>query len=150
MLYLAAILSSLHPDKRKEAISRLGIAGKRAELIMNAPEHSQKVCNKIEQMKTPSNSRIYRLLRELPLELLLFSMAVCSERVRQVISHFITNLLLVTPELTGEDLKKLGFTPGPVYRKILDRLLAARLDHEVRQRHEEIALVLREFGDERK
>jgi len=150
VLYLAAILSSLHPDKRKEAISRLGIAGKRAELIMNAPELSQEVCNKIEQMKKPSNSRIYRLLRELPLELLLFSMAVCSERVRQVISHFITNLLLVRPELTGEDLKKLGFTPGPVYRKILDRLLAARLDHEVRQRHEEIALVLREFGDERK
>ena len=77
-------------------------------------------------------------------------MAVCSERVRQVISHFITNLLMVRPELTGDDLKKLGFTPGPLYRKILNRLLAARLDQEVRDRQEETALVLREFGDKRK
>ncbi len=150
MLYLAGLLSSMTPDRRREAAARLGIAGRRAELIINAPENAHETCGRLEQMRQTPNSRIYHLLRDLPLELLLFSMAVCSERVRQVISHFITNLLMVRPELTGDDLKKLGFTPGPLYRKILNRLLAARLDQEVRDRQEETALVLREFGDKRK
>jgi tRNA nucleotidyltransferase (CCA-adding enzyme) len=50
------------------------------------------------------------------------------------------------PELCGEDLKELGFEPGPRFKEILERLLAARLDGEVSDREEEMALVKREFG----
>jgi len=37
----------------------------------------------------------------------------------------------VRPALTGDDLRALGLTPGPIYTRLLDRLLAARLDGEV-------------------
>ncbi len=150
VLYLAGLLSSLKRDQRTEAAARLGIVGTRAELITEAPEKARAVCGKIEQKKQARNSRIHKLLKDLPLEILLFSMAVCSERVRQIISHYITNLLLIKQEMTGNDLKKLGFTPGPLYRKILERLLDARLDGEVKDRQEELSLVTQEFGDIRK
>jgi len=150
LLYLSGLLSSLKPEQRKEAAARLGITGSRSLLLVDAPEKAWTVCRDIEQMEGAANSRLYQRLKDLKLELLLFAMAICRERVRQVISHFITNLLLVRPELKGDDLKKLGFTPGPVYRKIFDRLLAARLDKEVRDKGEEKSLVLNEFGDKRK
>jgi len=150
LLYLSGLLSSLKPEQRKEAAARLGITGSRSLLLVDAPEKAWTVCRDIEQMEGAADSRLYQRLKDLKLELLLFAMAICRERVRQAISHFITNLLLVRPELKGDDLKKLGFTPGPVYRKIFDRLLAARLDKEVRDKGEEKTLVLNEFGDKRK
>ena len=38
----------------------------------------------------------------------------------------------VRPTLTGDDLRALGLPPGPVYTRILDTLLSARLDGKVR------------------
>jgi len=54
----------------------------------------------------------------------------------------------VRPErlLTGEDLKELGFAPGPVFSAILGAVEDAQLDGQVRSREEALALVLREYG----
>jgi poly(A) polymerase len=43
--------------------------------------------------------------------------------------------------LTGEDLKEMGFTPGPVFRQILDRVEDAQLEGRIHTREEAIALV---------
>jgi tRNA nucleotidyltransferase (CCA-adding enzyme) len=40
----------------------------------------------------------------------------------------------VQPILNGNDLKKLGYKPGPQYRQILDDLLAATLDGEIKNK----------------
>lgn len=47
--------------------------------------------------------------------------------------------------LTGEDLKELGFAPGPVFSIILRAVEDAQLDGQVRSREEALALVLREY-----
>jgi tRNA nucleotidyltransferase (CCA-adding enzyme) len=44
--------------------------------------------------------------------------------------------------LNGEDLRELGLEPGPLFRRMKDRLLQARLNGEVSNRDEEVALVL--------
>ncbi len=49
----------------------------------------------------------------------------------------------VQPALTGDDLRALGLPPGPVYTRILNRLLAARLDGEVTDEAGERDLVAR-------
>ncbi len=46
----------------------------------------------------------------------------------------------VRTELSGDDLKAMGLKPGPIYKQILNRLLHARLDGEVKDRQEELAL----------
>ena len=40
----------------------------------------------------------------------------------------------VKAPLNGKDLKELGYKPGPLYREILDKLLAATLDGEIDDR----------------
>jgi len=59
---------------------------------------------------------------------------------------YVTRLRTVKPMLTGDDLARLGLSPGPLYRRILDALRAARLDGRVRSVEDEIAFVHRRFG----
>ncbi|MFQ5960258.1 MAG: hypothetical protein ACE5MG_02595, partial [Candidatus Methylomirabilales bacterium] len=57
-----------------------------------------------------------------------------------------THLAAVKPALAGRDLKKLGFPPGPTYRRILDLVLEGRLEGRLKSREDEIAFVRRRFG----
>jgi len=57
------------------------------------------------------------------------------------IGLFIDVLCHVSPALSGEDLKRLGVTPGPRIREILETLRTARLDGKVRSRKEEEEMV---------
>jgi tRNA nucleotidyltransferase (CCA-adding enzyme) len=63
--------------------------------------------------------------------------------VKRHISTYLTTYLHVKPALTGTALKTMGLKPGPIYRKILDRLLDARLNGEVKSEAEERVLVKR-------
>lgn len=47
----------------------------------------------------------------------------------------------VRPAIDGHTLKRLGLKPGPIYQKLLDALLAARLNGEVRSPEDEWALL---------
>ena len=57
---------------------------------------------------------------------------------RRAISRYFRDLKDVRPKLRGRDLKDMGITPGPVYRRILDQLLAGRLNGELSSREEEM------------
>jgi tRNA nucleotidyltransferase (CCA-adding enzyme) len=59
------------------------------------------------------------------------------------VSAFLTTYQHVKPILTGVDLKTMGLKPGPQFKKILDRLLDARLNGEVKTEAEERAYVRR-------
>jgi poly(A) polymerase len=47
--------------------------------------------------------------------------------------------------LTGDDLKELGYPPGPRFKQILEAVLDAQLEGRVRSREEALAMVRREF-----
>ncbi|HEY1407473.1 MAG TPA: hypothetical protein VF434_00945, partial [Promineifilum sp.] len=49
----------------------------------------------------------------------------------------------VTPSLTGADLGAMGLKPGPQYKRILSRLMDARLNGEVTSDAEERAMAAR-------
>ncbi|MBN1248248.1 MAG: hypothetical protein JXC32_11360, partial [Anaerolineae bacterium] len=51
----------------------------------------------------------------------------------------------VGSHLSGDDLKELGYRPGPLFREILQGLRVARLDGAIRTRDEEIAWVEARF-----
>ena len=58
------------------------------------------------------------------------------------LTEFIEKLRYIKPVLNGEDLKKLGVAQGPEIKKLLHRLLEARLDGKATTRRDEEALVL--------
>ncbi len=83
-------------------------------------------------------SQIYRLLHYFsPQAITAFCIALDSPVGRQNVQLYLNQLRWVRPHIKGDFLKEQGIPAGPVYGRILDRLLYARLDGEVRTASEE-------------
>jgi poly(A) polymerase len=54
------------------------------------------------------------------------------------------------PLITGVDLIRMGFTPGPVFTVILTRVEDEQLEGRLQTRDDAIAFVLRHYGDQKK
>lgn len=79
--------------------------------------------------------------------MLLYLMAKAkNERMKRLISHFFTQLKGKKIHLSGNDLLKMGFKSGPIFKKIFERLLEARMNQLTQKKEDEIALVKQEFG----
>jgi tRNA nucleotidyltransferase (CCA-adding enzyme) len=63
------------------------------------------------------------------------------DSVKRQVSAYLTTYQRTKPSLTGADLKALGLKPGPQFKRILDRLLDARLDGEVKTEADERVLM---------
>jgi len=90
------------------------------------------------------HSELYFLLRDLPLEGVLYLMARNpKETVQRSISLFLTTLRSLRIEVAGEDLKAMGLPPGPRYGQILRAVTAALIDGKATCRAEQLALARR-------
>lgn len=98
---------------------------------------------RLKQSAEVPNSQIHSWFSGLSLEMLSYLAArASSEQVRRFVSLYLTRLRMIAPALNGEDLRELGLEPGPLFRRMKERLLQARLNGEVSSRDEEVALVL--------
>ncbi|NJO96166.1 MAG: CBS domain-containing protein [Pleurocapsa sp. CRU_1_2] len=84
--------------------------------------------------KTQLDSQIYQLLHPYKLLQLILFAAKSEFNNRRQIWLYLTNLSQIKPLLNGDDLKTLGFKPGPLYKQILDDLLNNTLDHKISDR----------------
>ncbi len=88
------------------------------------------------------NSDLYEHLKGFRTELLLFMMAVAEhEKIKKAISLFVTDLQYVKVSVTGNDIKKLGLAPSPLYGKIFRALLAEKLDGRIETYDDEIEFI---------
>lgn len=89
-------------------------------------------------------SKLYFILQPIPLEGVLFLMARSrKEEIRRNISQFLARLRYEAIEVSGNDLLELGIPEGPVYTKILDKIMAAKIDGKVEVRKDQLAMALR-------
>jgi tRNA nucleotidyltransferase (CCA-adding enzyme) len=65
--------------------------------------------------------------------------------VKKAVSLYVTNLRDIEPELTGKDLVNLGYTPGPQFKTILERLRNFRIDGLAESREDELVLLREHF-----
>ena len=86
------------------------------------------------------NNTLYHRLAGLRTELILFMMAATEhEKVKKAISFYFTNLRRTSIALRGEDLKRLGVAPGPIYRDVLQAVLDAKLNGRLESYEDELA-----------
>jgi tRNA nucleotidyltransferase (CCA-adding enzyme) len=88
-------------------------------------------------------SQIYYLLTEYELPAIQAN-AIAAESItaRRSLQLFLTKLRYVRTALDGEDLKKLGISPGPEMGRILRMLHKAKLDGDIRTRADEKKLAV--------
>ena len=144
-VYFMALCDGLKSDEFRGACARLAIPGRLAARLSSQRHMVFSILNVIKrhlkQEADVRNSLLCSWFGGLTLEMLLYLAARAnSEKVRRLVSLYLTRLRAVAPLLDGDDLRMLGLDPGPMFRRIKERLLQARLDGEVSSRDEEVTL----------
>jgi tRNA nucleotidyltransferase (CCA-adding enzyme) len=146
VVYLLALTGDLTSEEFQATAVRLALAEQNRQKLCEARQRGDEVLAILQRhaarRRPLPNSDLYRLLHDLPMELLLHLMARTTlDDVRRVISTFVTHLRVVDCLLTGRDLKKLGVPEGPLYSRILEEVKAARLNGQARTREDELRIV---------
>jgi tRNA nucleotidyltransferase (CCA-adding enzyme) len=144
-VYLMALCNGMKHDEFRDICIRLAVPGRLALVLCSQRRMVLAILNLIKRrLKQPasiSNSQLYNWFRQLNLEMLLYLAARAnSEQVRRFVSLYLTRLRDVVPLMSGDDLRLLGLEPGPLFKRIKERLLQANLDGEINSRNEEETL----------
>jgi len=132
LVRLEVLIAHLEPSQRgqvaqnlqlpKDSIERLQqLARIEAEINQNLPNCQRR-------------SEIYKFLRQYQNVSLILVAVRSPKAIRRTIWQYLTQLSQIKPPLDGNDLKALGYKPGPIYKQILDDLLIATLDRQISDR----------------
>ena len=145
-VYWLGLTSDLEQDDYKDLSLRLMMNDLECQRITAQRDASWKLLDTLYRTESDDNYSIYTLLSQYDTEFLLFIMAKANnEKIKKVISTYFTRLKRVSISLKGKDLRNLGFEPGPLYKKIFDSLLEARLKNRVNSKKEELEFVKARF-----
>lgn len=138
-IYLMVILKDLNMNERLELLDKkiyvpANIKGKMLDNIQAAE-------SALQRLTSEDSVEIYNILKPLNIETIILMMIYANESQRKSISLFLTKLKDIVPSITGENLKKLGIKPGPVYRKIFEAILREKLRGRLLSKEEEIDFV---------
>lgn len=152
VVYFLSLTDELDNDSFWEVCTRLAVAEHYKEKLVDTRKEGRGTLSKLERRvgrgEKIANSEIYFRLRDLPAEVLLYLMARTPlPEVKRQVSLFFTHLQNVRLHVGGDDLKRIGVPPGPCFRILLDRALAARLDGEAETREDEIRIIAAELEE---
>ena len=141
MVWLLAMMADCQLSELRDFCERFQLPPKINGQLLWQKEHGDKIAHRLQTRRNISNSTIYRLLKELSNEGLLYLMAIEREggTLNKAVSNYVTNLRGVKTATRGDDLLRLGYPAGPLFKEILDGLLDARLNGLVHSRDEELA-----------
>lgn len=146
-VYLLALTDSLTQEDYARVLERLAFPESARQRFLVERAEMRKTLAFFAANHIIRPSVVVHVLKAFSLEALLFMMAKTSrDLTRKWISEYISSLRYVKPSLTGNDLKEMGFQPGPIFSKILSVLRDARLDGEVSSAEDERTLVRRTFA----
>lgn len=132
-VYLLGLCRNLTYQEAAGVFTRLGIPQAQKSEALNLRERTRDILPKLEawQARGGRTSELCAMLRTIPLEGLLYLMGhAAQEETRRKLSRYITTWRREKVDVTGADLMSMGLSPGPLFGKILRRVLAAKLDGE--------------------
>ena len=140
-LFFCLLVYSLNETDIEQLLVRLNIPAK----LSRAMRDTVRLKTRLPLLDEPSlkPSQIHYLLTEYEtLAIQTDAIATESPTVRRSLQLFLTKLRYVRTALDGEDLKKLGVSPGPEMGRVLRMLHKAKLDGEVCTRADEKKLAV--------
>ncbi|HEY9838147.1 MAG TPA: CBS domain-containing protein, partial [Vampirovibrionales bacterium] len=121
---LELLIAHLEPQWRGEVAQNLQLSTDSIERLEQLATAAIAI-TPVQEISRPSE--VVRLLSRYDRTLLMAIAVMSPKAVRRQIWHYIYHWMNVKPLLNGNDLKALGYKPGPHFKTILDSLLAATL-----------------------
>jgi tRNA nucleotidyltransferase (CCA-adding enzyme) len=131
---LEVLIAHLAPEYRAKVAKNLQLTEDSIERLENLAEVEATLMESLAKCERPS--QIVQLLRQYDLPMLILIAVQSPRSIRRQIWKYLTVWANVHPPLNGNDLRKLGYKPGPEYRQMLDNLLVATLDGVIGNRAE--------------
>ena len=145
-VHLLAIMSRSKTRALIAFCDRFELPPKTRKLLIRQKTEAERIAREMLQRPLLRPSEIYWLLLDLENVGLLYLMAIARKNhIKKAVSMFVTTLRDTKPLISGHDLEKLGFSPGPIFRTIINHVLEAQLDGEIATKEEALALVKKQY-----
>lgn len=144
VVYMMGLIEMLPARAVKDVLKRFPFSEAEAATLTMARTGCHNLIRRLASKRSLKPSEVYHLLSGLSDETLLILMAKSKgEMVKRQVSAFLTTYQHVKPIMTGTDLKAMGLKPGPQFKHILEQLVDARLNGEIKTEIDERHLVER-------
>lgn len=143
LVYFAALLASLTLAQVKMIIAKLGLPKGDQKRLMSYWQGRDKIIFTLSK-KNLLPEQVFALLEPLSYETIILLGAVSGNKnLKKYLADFLKIYNGMRLCVSGNDLVSLGVLPGPGYQKIFTKVLAAKLNGQVKGRLSELALIRR-------
>ena len=129
---LEVLIAYLAPEYRDKVAANLQLPADSIKRLQHLEAGKKQLAEHLPKCELPS--QLVLLLRNYELPVLIAIALQSPRSVRRQIWEYLTKWANVEPPLNGNDLKALGYKPGPGFKRMLDDLLAATLDGDLGDR----------------
>jgi tRNA nucleotidyltransferase (CCA-adding enzyme) len=141
-VYFMALFRHCEFVASKEICDQFEIAPKYQTIFCKERFEAERCLYRLEIDRKIRNDGLYKELSVFRIELILYMMAVTKhERVKKAISFYVTQLRQIKISVSGKDLKDMKLEPGPLYKSILQAVLDAKLNGQLKTRNDELNFV---------
>jgi tRNA nucleotidyltransferase (CCA-adding enzyme) len=138
-VYFMAFLNRCSYKVCEQICIRLNVPLKERSILLENRYKAEKKLNVIENSPVYTKQDLYWALIHFKTEYILYMMALAkTEGIRKAISNFYTHQKNIKASIKGRDLLTIGIKPGPVFTTLLNQVLDAKLDGQLKTKKEEI------------
>ena len=146
LVYFLLLIDHLTKAETGELINRFRFTREESQVLLLAKAPDKEILDQISREAKVPASLMYDYFIAAPVEVLLYQMVKTRSRLfKKRTADFLNKLSRIKLAINGDDLRALGYTPGPLFREILRDLLKARLDGRLKTRAEEIQFVVDKY-----
>ncbi len=149
-VYFSVILLGITVEKIPELLAKMHAGRQTRDKIIEITEDILETCNEFEKSggagKKISDLDIYRLLRGRSNEFIsVFSALSGSVKAAGAAYRYISKISCIKTTLNGEILKKMGITPGPLFKEIFEKAVEEKIRGNLRTHIDELGFA-KKFG----
>ena len=147
--WAVAVLAVMSRSRVKELVNfcnRFEIPAKQTKLLIRRKTEGERIAREMLRRPFMKPSEIYWLLLDLDNVGLLYLMAIARKKyIQKAVSLFVTTLRDTVPLISGRDLQKMGYLPGPQFRTIINHVLESQLNGILQTKEDALALVKQNY-----
>jgi len=143
LVYLMALFQNLKQNEVKCVCEKF-VFTRRDRIKLLSYKKNSRIALKSLRVRRLSPAGIYRVLEGLSTEETLFTASRAKgSLVTSRIGDFFRKYAKIKIKIGGNDLKKLGVPPGPLYSKLLAEVLHRKIDGKIKTKKDELKFIIR-------
>jgi len=155
LIYFLALVDNLKTKQVEDITLYLKFTNSQQKKVINGKKDAARTINYLRLKENLNPRDIYKLLNKMSIEVLIFVVAKAeaifqqglSCKIKKAVADYLIFMKNEAIFITGDKLKQMGIPQGPLYKKIMDDVLYARLDKLVQTMDDEVKWVEERWKD---